>query len=117
MKKKIKVSVALDRELVERLDGIAGVTNASRSKIIEDMIRDGIATGEQMARLMANPEARKMMLQGFGNPEVLRAVANAMNEKLPPGMEKLMLETLEGAGQAVAEAKVAEFKKGKGKKP
>lgn len=116
MRKKIKVSVALDRELVVRLDGIAKVTNASRSKVIDQLLREGIEGSEQMAKLMADPETRRVVIESFSKPGFLQSVANAMGQKLPAGAERILSETMEETGQAVADAKVGELKKGKGKK-
>lgn len=59
---KCKVSVAIEKALVGRLDGIARTTGESRSQVIERMVREQITGAEQFANLFANPELRSSFL-------------------------------------------------------
>jgi hypothetical protein len=109
---KLKVSVAIESELVERLDKIAAITHESRSQVMERMVRDQIMSAEQFANLMANPQARAELIKQFANPEVLGPILRAMGEKQPPKkMRQRMVESVERIGEAVEE-----IKKGKGRK-
>lgn len=102
---KIKVSVAIEKELVQRLDRIAGISNESRSQIIEKMIREAIESSEQLAALMANPKAREMLLRQALDPEMLQTFAKAMNEKIDPQTKQNMAEAMERAGLGAQAAK------------
>jgi hypothetical protein len=109
---KLKVSVAIEKKLVERLDRIAAISGESRSQVIDRMVRDQIETAEQFANLMSNPEARKTLMRQFANPDVLGPMLRAMGEKLGPDTAQKMAEAMESAGVAASKA----YKKGKGKK-
>jgi hypothetical protein len=109
---KIKVSVAIEKKLVERLDKIAGISNESRSQVLERMVKDQIESAEQFANLMANPEARAMLIKQIANPDVLGPMLRAMGDEPTPAMAQKMAEAAERAGHAAEDV----MKKGKGKK-
>jgi len=109
---KIKVSVAIEKKLVERLDKIAAINGESRSQLIDRMVKEQIAMAEQFANLMANPEARAAMLKEFANPKVLNPILRSMGEKPTPALSKEIHETAERIGIGAGGVKT----KGKGKK-
>jgi metal-responsive CopG/Arc/MetJ family transcriptional regulator len=102
---KIKVSVAIEKALVVRLDKIAAITQQSRSQIVERMIRDDIEGSEQMANLLANPQARAEMIKQFNNPEMMKIFAAAMGDKSSPAVSQKMVETVESLGQDLEKTK------------
>jgi hypothetical protein len=109
---KLKVSVAIEAELVDRLDKIASVSHESRSQVIERMVRDQIMAAEQFATLMANPQARMDLMKHFADPAVMNPMLRAFGEKQPnKKIRQKMIETVERMGAAVEDVK-----KGKGKK-
>ena len=109
---KIKVSVAIEKKLVDRLDKIAAITGESRSQVIDRMVKDQIESVEQFANLMANPEARAALVKQFANPAVLGPMLRAMGEEPTPTLAKDMAETAVRIGSGVENVKT----KGKGKK-
>jgi hypothetical protein len=108
---KLKVSVAIERGLIDRLDKIAGVTHASRSQVIERMLLEQIAAAECFANVMANPEARDVFLKEFMKSDIAGPILRGLGHMGDKAEREAVALEGEGYGKAVESAK-----KGKGKK-
>lgn len=125
MRKKIKISVAMDKELVDRLDRIAEHQRWSRSQLIDVYVRDGIAKSEGMFKIMADPLLREKFTKLLSDPGVLRGVLEAAGkppsdeemERVSSGMnlavDVLKVREAEAKAQAPKPAKPARKKPGK----
>ncbi|MEI8196437.1 MAG: hypothetical protein WCI73_11050 [Phycisphaerae bacterium] len=108
---KMKVSVAIDDELLRRLDRIRDISRESRSQILDRMIRESIEGAEQFANMLANPKVREEMVKVFANPQIMQSFALAMGDKPSAVTSQKMVEAVESIGQTTEK-----IKKGKGKK-
>lgn len=81
-KRRLQVSVALDRDLLAKIDRIAAALNQSRSQTLHDLLADVIESAEQQAKLISNPTVMSAFQKALSAPGVLAAMGKAMGEEL-----------------------------------
>jgi predicted transcriptional regulator len=100
------VTVTLEKHLLKRVDSVARALALSRSRLLEQLVRDGIEEQETWARALANPLIAKALGLAIGQPGVLKAMAEAMGEELRPEQMELFKQAMQhvvslGAGEPV----------------
>lgn len=111
------ISFTIDEDLLARLDRVAELRGESRTDIIERAIRNDLPEQEAMLESVANPLRREFVDKVLASPQLLRAIANIVNEKLPEDWEERAAKArpaIRGAGekiQAERKAKKAATKK------
>lgn len=95
-KKKLKVSIALTRDVVKRLDRLARAQSRSRSSIVQSFVLDGLDGAEMFVKAFSDPTVSAAFVQAFGDRDVLRSMTSAMREQMTDDQMDLFSETLRG---------------------
>ena len=93
------VGLSIDTNVVERIDELAAAQGYSRSRMIEELVLGGLEGQETVIKAFANPTIMKAFAQAFSDRHVLRAMAEAVTEKVQPDQ----LELFKGFTAEVAE--------------
>jgi len=80
---KKRLSVTVDQEILEKVDGLAEAEGRSRSAQVEFLLRQSLGGNETMTRLMSDDVVRRAMMEAFSNPNVLGRMMALMNGRLP----------------------------------
>ncbi len=83
--RKAKVTVALDREVLRRVDAVAGARGDSRSSVIERMLCNGIGDEEKFLRAMENPVTRAVTQAVTSSPWLIEKIARLVGEEVCKG--------------------------------
>src|SRR5674476_229708 len=93
------LAAAIDTDLVVRLDKVAAARGVSRSKYVEEIVRDALDEDEQVVRALNDPVLMPAMMGAFAKPEVLRAMAGVMRAEMSDQQLALFQQSM----QAVSE--------------
>lgn len=76
------LSIAMDPELVKRVDELADAVNQSRSAFIERCVRDAVEQEGDAIKAFQHPVLGPALIQAFSNREVLKGMAEVMGQDL-----------------------------------
>lgn len=93
---KIKVSVALTKTLVERLDQVRVPLGESRSGLIERLVLDGLDQVELTARATTDPVLMGAFARALGEPGVLRSLLDSLKADLTDEQLELFARQMDG---------------------
>ncbi|MCA9305011.1 MAG: ribbon-helix-helix protein, CopG family [Phycisphaerales bacterium] len=111
------ISFTIDEDLLARLDRVAELRGETRTDVIERALRNDLPEQESMLESVANPLKREFVDRVLASPQLLRAIASVVNEKLPDDFEERAAKArpaIRSAGekiQAERKAKKATTKK------
>lgn len=98
---KMIVTLYFDADLVKRIDRLAAADDRSRSKYIEDLVKEGIDKQEMAVRTMTDPVIAPVMMKALASPEVLRALLSMMRTELTDEQLSLFQQTMAAASVQV----------------
>ena len=75
---KVRVTVTIDEELLERIDQVSKATRENRSALIERLLRESV-TEEEM---MMDPRFRDLFVRAVASPEVVESLAGVLEKVL-----------------------------------
>lgn len=78
------VSIAVDPALWDRVEELADAQGVSRSAFLVRLLRDAIDQEEDTIKALQNPVIASAMIKAFGDRNVVKAVAQIMNQELTP---------------------------------
>ena len=119
-RKKSKTSIALDPELIKRLDRVARAARQSRSELITDLVESGLGQAEMMIKATADPVLMAAVGKVMADPGVLRNMVAGLrselsDEQLELFKSRLDSMTTEAMQQAAVNARAKKSLQKKGK--
>ncbi len=104
MAKKLKVSVAIDGDLVKRLDRLGKAAQQSRSELICDLVLSGLEQAELIVKATSDPVLMGAMGRVMADPAVLRNMIAGLRSELSEeqlDLFKTRLDALTGVSSEV----------------
>lgn len=98
--KKSKVTIAVDPDVLRRVDRMADAQRLSRSAMIQRACEEMLEGSEGLVKAFSNPLIRDALLGAFKDREVLRQMAASMGQKLSDRQLDLFAKGLEAAGKS-----------------
>lgn len=99
--RKVILSVAVDPELVQRLNRVAKAMKMSRSRAVQELLERGIDDTELVAAATTNPLLMGAFARAMNEPGVLRSLVGSMKQDLTDdqlGLFSRQVEALMGTG-------------------
>lgn len=104
---KAKIAISMDADLVKRLDRLAPQMHRNRSELIEIFVRQQMDETEAGASVLTNPVVGPIILEALSKPEILRAMAGVMSEKMTDQQMQLFGQAMQAAADVVSPGKQA----------
>lgn len=113
MARKERVTIAIDGQMLKRIDRLAAAKKQSRSAWFSETIADGLDQEEAAVKVFTDPLLRETLVKAFSAPGMLQQFAAAVGDELSQDQLKLFESRIAGV---VAESKAAPVMKVKKKK-
>lgn len=84
MSNKERITITIDPETLARVDRLARLRDASRSKVIENLLDMGIEEAEATMNKLASPLIGPIVQSIMDHPKLVSMLATAIGEKLDP---------------------------------
>lgn len=81
---RVTASFTIPADLLKQVDDVADAQRLSRSTLLETWILEKLDSEKLNVQLLANPAVFQAMVKAFGNPEVLKSMAQAVGQELKP---------------------------------
>jgi len=94
-RRKFKTSIALDPDLVRRLDRVSRASRRSRSELITDLVQDGLGQEEVMVKAASDPVLMAAVGKALAAPGVLRNMVGGLRSELSDGQLDLFRSRLD----------------------
>ncbi len=98
------ISISMEAEILKRVDKLVKLTKSNRSRLIQDLVSEGLDWNESSIRATSNPLVMGAFTRAMSEPGVMRGLATAMREDLTD--EQMVL-----FGEATRQLQVPEQKK------
>jgi predicted transcriptional regulator len=117
--KKLKTSVALDPDLIKRLDRVSRASRLSRSELITDLVCAGLDQAENLIKVTSDPVLMAALGKVLTDPGVVRNMVSGLRSELSDEQLELFrtrmdLITTESMRRVASES--LEVKKGRKKR-
>lgn len=96
MASKERVTIAIDGDLVKRIDMIASAKRQSRSAWFEQAARDAMDQEEAAVKFFSDPLLSGAFLKAFSQPGMLKNFAEVIGSDLEPDQLKLFEQRISG---------------------
>lgn len=93
--KKVRIGLTLDPSVVKRVDRVAKAQRKSRSAWIETACLDQLSQAEMFVKMTQQPELASAFARAFGDPSVMRRMAEVMGQELTDDQLDLFTVTLD----------------------
>jgi len=84
MSNKERITITIDPETLARVDRIAELRDASRSKVIESLLDIGVEEAEATMKQIASPVIGPIVQSIMDHPKLVSMLASVIGEKLDP---------------------------------
>jgi predicted transcriptional regulator len=94
---KAYVGAYVEAALIRRLDRLARARKVNRSRIVEQLLNDGVERDELMVKMTTDPVLSRAMMQAVSRSEVMTQLLRSMREEMTDDQLQLFEDRLAAA--------------------